>query len=199
MFTDICNALPKEWGYILFDYNRIEGKDLYLRSYNQQVRMLQAVCEWAIGQGSTASIVGHSLGAVVGAIAQPKNVRKLILLAPPVHTSRSRAFWESYPGARWQKDTLVVPRKDGTVTHIHEAFFVEGESFNPLDAIIECAKGSTVEVVQALEEDILRHTENYDLLAHNPLLTLTRMHGNHNFDAPHRASLVGHVIKSLTA
>lgn len=48
LFTDIASSLPDKFGYALFDFNVVDGDNVYLRSYSEQVIALKSVIAMAV-------------------------------------------------------------------------------------------------------------------------------------------------------
>ena len=198
MFSELAESFDSDWGVLLFDYNDINGNNVSLRPYSVQQAMLKTVLEYVKDQYKTIVVVGHSMGAItVGLLDSPIPVLS-ILLAPPVHGPRPNAdsAWAARPGAYYEGDMLIVPRKDGTISHIPQAFFDESALVDCPQVLEHYARHANVFIIQALEEDILSHTENYQRLQIDQT-RLIALHGNHNFDSPHRAELKSTIYKLL--
>jgi len=198
MFTDITQGLPADFGYILFDYNYIDGSHVHLRGYNEQTEMLRAVLDFAVKKTESVHVIGHSMGAITVSLLGDMRFQNVVLLAPPVSTSRSRKYFNEYPGAyRDHNNILAIPRKDGTTTHVPDSFFDDAEKVDPIAVMSAYAQKHPVVIVQAKDEDVLSHTENYDHLATADGVELIRINGNHNFDPPHRLELVAAINQLL--
>ena len=198
MFTDIANALPKEWGYVMFDYNHLNEQEVTLAPYSKQVEMLRHVIEFAAKHSPTVHLIGHSMGAITASLLSSLVPEKVILLAPPLHgpSKSSHNSWAERPGAHYEGTTLIVPRRDGTTSRIPQQFFDEAKSVDCLRSISRYAEQKKLTVIQALEEDIIKDTELYDTLI-NDTLDLIKLSGNHNFDSPHRTKLLSKIADIL--
>lgn len=198
MFTDISKALPSGWGYILFDYNYVQGTDVYLSSYSDQVKKLSAVLKFAAEKSDTVHLIGHSMGSITASLLASTVPSKVILLAPPVHLPRksSNNSWAERPGAHYEGDTLIVPRKDGTTSHIPQIFFDEANAVDCVETMKEYSLIRSCTLVQAENEDIVGDLERYSLLS-TETIQLIAIPGNHNFDPPHRQQLINTVLDLL--
>ena len=111
LFTDIASSLPTHFGYILFDYNKIENlsgrEHVHLRSYSEQVQILGSVLGIAKGKSSTVYLVGHSMGSVTISLLKDADVHKVILLAPPLSTTSGRRYFSEYPGAHRDNNNIL--------------------------------------------------------------------------------------------
>jgi pimeloyl-ACP methyl ester carboxylesterase len=200
LFTKIATSLPNNFGYVLFDYNTIDGENVYLRTYSEQAAVLKTVLSMVSGMTDKIYVIGHSMGAITASILAEVNITKSILLAPPVTSSSGRKYFNEYLGAyRDKDDVLVVPRKDGTTTHVTDKFWDEAESIDPIVAMLDYSKKCDLTVIRAIDEDILRHTENYTLLSDNRGIRLVELPGNHNFDPPNQNLLIETILDILAS
>lgn len=198
MFTDISNSLPPSWGYILFDYNHVKGTDVYLSSYSDQAKKLSAVLKFAAEKSDTVHLIGHSMGSITASLLASTVPSKVILLAPPVHLPRksSNNSWAERPGAHYEGDVLIVPRKDGTTSHIPQSFFDEANNVDCVETMKRYSLIRSCTVVQAEGEDIISDLDRYSLLSTENIRLIT-IPGSHNFDPPHRQQLIDTVIDLL--
>lgn len=63
MFTDIKQSLPRNFGSIMFDFNKVSGKDVYLSSIKEQVEIMRGIIENAKTDfpDKKLNIVAHSM------------------------------------------------------------------------------------------------------------------------------------------
>lgn len=200
LFTKIAASLPNNFGYVLFDYNSTDGEHVYLRTYSEQAAVLKTVFSTVHRMTDKIYVIGHSMGAITASILAEVSTTKSILLAPPVTSSSGRKYFNEYLGAYRDKDNvLVIPRKDGTTTHVTDNFWDEAESIDPIAAMLDYGKKSDLTVIRAMNEDILRHTENYTLLSNNQAIKLVELPGNHNFDPPNQNLLIDTILDILAS
>jgi pimeloyl-ACP methyl ester carboxylesterase len=202
LFTDIASALPEDWGYVLFDYNKIEMIDnklhVFLRGYTEQTTILLSILECAKNYATNISLVGHSMGCMtISLVADPKP-NHVVLLAPPVGTTSGRLYFNEYTGAhRDSNNVLVIPRKDGTITHVPDSFWDDAEKYFPPDVYTAYAEKHELTMIQAKEEDVLKHVDNYELFETTERVQLLRLPGDHNFSGDARSGLLRTVTQLI--
>ncbi len=198
MFSQLAAALPEDFGYILFDYNEISGTDVKVEPYSRQIQKLDLITKFAREKSSEVYLIGHSMGCITACILGFKYDRT-VFLAPPVHRlkpAKQGNRWEGYPGAHWQDDILIVPRRDGTTTHMPKAFFEEARDISAFEQIVLYSQINPITIIEALQEDILADTVNYrDLPKAN--IELLAIPGDHNFSGPDRVNSVELVLELI--
>ena len=199
MFPELKSALPKQWGSVLFDLYRPENNHVHVTTIEDQVKRLHRVLENTAQKapGATIHLVAHSMGGIVTALAKPAAEGKIILLAPPTRFGgRMKQYFSQYPGATIEGEEIVVPRKDGSVTHIPYAFFDQTANINPIMEIKAYAAEHPLHVVSASNDEVLKDTD-YESLEGAPGVTLTALPADHNFTGENRAQLVKQVCGIL--
>jgi pimeloyl-ACP methyl ester carboxylesterase len=142
MFTDIVKALPADYGYVLFDYYEIAEKTINISTFDDQQRMLLSIIAWLSEQADVRdiSLVAHSMGCVVAAMAQPPDISKAVMLAPPLHISdRTREYFTTKFGAEQRGGLWVIPRRDGTTSYVPELLFDEIEQIDAQQVLLDYA------------------------------------------------------------
>ncbi len=87
MFTQIAETFP-EHTFVFFDYNTIlENGDIEVSPLNEQTEKLQQKLDEQQGE---VFLLAHSQGCIVAGLAALDDVKKVILLAPPVEMSMER-------------------------------------------------------------------------------------------------------------
>jgi len=201
MFTDIAESLPNGFGFVLFEYNMPEGDKLRLTSLSDQVARLKQVIAWARQQPGveSISIVAHSKGCTVTALAQPDNVGSVIMLTPPLHVgSGTMTMFTTRPGAVRDGDTWSIPRSDGTTSLVDQAVFDEMATVNGENVVIDYAEKRPLHVVAAGDDRILPN-QDYSRVAACPGVTLDVIPvASHDFAGAARQPLVHLVTQYLT-
>lgn len=201
MFTDVANYLKPDYTSVLFDLNQVEGAVVTLRTLSEQASILKQVIAWAREQYPKAGIhiVAHSMGGMVTALAGETDLGQVILLAPPTRSGgdSTRRYFMAYEGAKLEDRTLTVPRKDGTTTVISLDYFDDMERYNPAQLIMDYAATKPLSVVEALEEDVIRHAD-YSVFEAKPGVDLQAIHGDHNFTGDDRDGLLELVDELLS-
>lgn len=202
MFTEICQNLPDGYGYVLFDYNDSDDEKhtVRLTDFTEQIEKLQKVLTWTVTQRGvkSLSIIAHSMGCVVTALARPKSLEKLILLAPPTSIGeRTRQYFTAKKGAEKQDNMWVVPRNDGTVSVIPETLFDQYEAVDAEAELQKLATRTTYTLIAAGADEVIPDA-NYGALVPNPRVHFVSIAGaSHDFDKSARQPLLDAVVSTL--
>lgn len=195
MFTEIARSLPDGYGYILFDYNEVDDENHTIRitDFAEQVVMLQKILAWTVAQNGvrSVSIVAHSMGCIVTALAGPQNTGELILLAPPTSIGeRTRRHFTTKKDAEKHDGMWVVPRSDGTVSIIPETLFDQYEAVDAAAVLQELAALHPYTLVAAGADEVLTDA-HYDALAANPRIDFINIaNASHDFERGARQQLL---------
>lgn len=193
MFTEIAAKLPDGFGYVLFDYNTQEGDKLRLTNLSDQVIRLTRVISCTRQQPGVKhlTIIAHSKGCIVTALAEPKDVAGVIMLAPPLHIgSGTRTRFTTRPGATRQGDTWSVPRSDGTTSLIDEAVFAEMDTIDGEQAVLSYAQMQPLYVIAAGDDRILPNQDYAKVAACTGTIFATVEGASHDFEGAARQPLV---------
>lgn len=197
LMTDIAAALP-ECEHILFDYNEYDEntKTMTVSPLNVQIDKLKAQLD-ALGDDATIDLVAHSQGCVVAAIAKPKNVRKMLFLAPPDSLDKDKLvnFFGSRPGS--VIDTVGesrIPRRDGTTTIVPAKYWESIEAPNVIRFYNHLPEHSVVKFYIANEDEVLGIT-NFDQT--DQAIELIQLPGNHDFNGEYRGALVSLITEQV--
>jgi pimeloyl-ACP methyl ester carboxylesterase len=130
LFTDIVKALPRGWGYVLFDFDQFDSSknELHVIGFAERLRRLQAVIDWTVQQDGVGEVhaIGHSLGAVTLASLAPAAVEKFVLLAPPLVLGlRFAERFTKRETTTHEGHTWTIPRSDGTTTIVDDEQLAE--------------------------------------------------------------------------
>lgn len=180
---------------VAFDYNiiDIEHNILTVRPLHEQAQMLQDQIDTVLKHDKQAEItlICHSQGCVVAALARPKCIVQAILLTPPgkVSAKRMQEFFARRPGASKERDgTLVVPRRDGSTTRIPQPFIDDLKNINPLKEYGKLAMQTRTIVIIAGQDEVLR--KPVDLTRYAETIQTLTIDGDHNFTDQYRSSLI---------
>lgn len=199
MFTEIKDSLPKDWGYVLFDFYDISGEDVFIISISQQLKLLNEILNEVSSENKTARvhIIAHSKGCVITALAMPNIDGKVILLAPPETFGKNlQDYFEKYPGAKKTKSSLLIPRKDGTITHIPNKYFLESAQIQPEVEILKLSKHKKMIIFQTTEDEVIGRTL-YTKLQGNPNIEIIPIISDHNFTGDNRKRLINQLKELL--
>lgn len=187
LFTDIAAAFG-DCEFKMFDYDdyRPNG-DATVRSLPERVKLLQAQIDAVEGE---IFLLCHSLGCVVGSMADLSKVDKVVLLAPPEHISSKRFIdWlqSEREGTKLdQGGALVLPRSDGSTTRIPKEFLDSADAANPMDLYQKLADSKPTVVIRALSDELVGLTK-VDEMKNAQLIDID---SDHNFTGENRQKLI---------
>lgn len=199
MFVDIKESLPKTWGTILFDLSDVNGIDVYISPISQQIEKLRHVITDVKEKDSNAKIhiIAHSMGCIITALLKPEITGKILLLAPPESFGLNlQTYFENYPGAIKIDTEIVVPRKDGTRTHIPLGYFVESQKLNAQAEMKRLSERHPYILVQTTKDEVIGDT-TYDKLQHNKNINIFQLSSDHNFTGNNRKKLLSLIRENL--
>lgn len=155
MFTQIADAFP-QYNSVLFDYNTIlENGDIEVAPLDLQAMILQQKVN---EQPGDVIIIAHSQGCIIAGMIDLRNVKKVILLAPPVEMSMQRVIDKlmKKPGAEINLNgTSKLPRSDGTVTHISKEYVQSVSHVSPVDLYASIAQKTNATIVRCVDDEVL--------------------------------------------
>lgn len=193
MFTEIAANLPEGFGYVLFDYNRPEGDKLRLTNLSDQVTRLTSVIAWVRQQPGVehVTIISHSKGCIVTALAKPQEIAAVIMLAPPLQPgSGTREYFTTRPGTVKQGSTWIVPRSDGTTSLIDEAVFAEMDTLDGEQVVLSYAQTQPLYIIAAGDDRVLPD-QDYAKVAACPGTAFDSLPGaSHDFQGAARQPLI---------
>ncbi len=203
LFTDIIAALPRGWGYVLFDFDGFDEvtNQQHIVGFEARLNTLDAVLHWAKAQEGVEKVhlVGHSIGALTIASLAPEDIGSLILLAPPL--SLGSRFVDTFikrSGASHKGDQWTIPRTDGTITIINDSALAELMSVDAEGEISKLALFRPYSVILPADDQILPD-EDYTEIITMPSVTMFGVDkANHDFSGENRAELVELLIAQLT-
>lgn len=201
LFTAIADAIP-EAEHIMFEYDlRDENGNTIAETFSNRKDKLIAKYSELRSQEPDAIIdlVCHSQGCLVAALAELENVRKTIMLTPPIYLEDGGEKREKYlekPTVKELPDgTLAIKRRDGSTTLIKQNYWddfgvvVDSERlYNTLSKVTDLT------AIRATKDEILQNNSynNFD----NSIKTMD-VEGNHSFDdeaRPRIAKVVREII-----
>lgn len=202
MFIDIVKALPKGWGYVLFDYDQYIEADNQLLAIgsDERVACLQAVRDWAQQQTDvqTVHMIGHSIGALSIAVLAPDLPGAVILLAPPLSLgSRLAARYTNRLAAHHDGHTWYFPRSDGTTTVIDDEQLAEIMSIDAEGQLAKLALFRPYTVVLAGADEVSPDADYTALITMPSVTVLGIDQAGHDFEGRSREELVTLTVELL--
>lgn len=199
MYTDIANALPDHFGSVLFDLYRIEGEDVHITSPSEQLQRIRDVISFVRQAKPDAKLhlIAHSMGCPISALANVSGIETVIFLAPAAKFSGgTQKYFERYPNARMENDTLIIPRKDGTLTNIPMSFFDELKELDAQGLMVEYAATRPLTVIRATEDGVLADI-SYEQLEASEDIQIVDIPANHNFEGESRQKMIETILPML--
>lgn len=198
MFTDIVESLPDGWGSVLCDLYDIDGDSVHILSISEQAKRAQDIYK-EISESrpeATIHLLAHSMGCIVAIEANLNINGRIVLLAPPSTFGGNALedYFTQYPGAEKQADKLVVPRKDGTISHIPYTFFKQMAQTDPIETVYAFAKQHQLVVIAAEDDELVDITEYASFREDAKIISLP---GDHNFTGENRRELIACIQKEL--
>lgn len=199
LFTDIASVFPDAVS-ILFDYNIPDrtANTLTVRRPSEQKDILLAEIAAAKEKFPEASIdiVAHSLGCIIVALAAPKNIRRVIFLAPPPEMkSASLSRFAGRPGSIINPEGLSrLARRDGSFTLVPATFWKERESINPIALFNSLTEQTKVTIIRAKQDEVVSRS---DMPGLSPKIQIIDIDGDHDFRFESRKGLLTTLKKFL--
>jgi hypothetical protein len=185
MFTDIAAAIPGV-RFETFDYNKADGVgNMTVQPLPEQVATLNAKLADA---GGEVTLLCHSQGCVIAAMADLDRVTDVIFLAPPENLSVARLarIFGTRPGAVFDPAGMSsLPRRDGTTTYVGKEYMesIAGVDVRQLFAALATKRPTAI--VRAADDEVVGVTEFPGVAAR--IITLP---GGHDFADGARSALI---------
>jgi hypothetical protein len=203
LFTDIAAALGPNIFPVMFDYNDFndEARTMTIKPFSQQVAIFNQQLQLLRRDhpGVPISVVAHSQGCIIAALAKPAGLDRVILLAPgeTFNIKRmERSFTERLKPERLPDGTVKLSRRDGSSILIPPDYEPELRPVDPPEEYNDLATRSRVTLIRAAQDDILgRHVDDSRL---SEAITIVSVDGDHNFNGEARPKLVETVKRLLT-
>jgi len=189
LFIDIAQSLGSDVLPVLFDYNDIDeaNRTMTTKPFSQQAAILNRHIEQARQDYPDAriSLVAHSQGCIVAAVAEPQGLEQVILLAPAESFSVKRlekAFTERLKPEHLPDGSVRIPRRNGSYIVIPATFRPEIEHIDPPERYNRLAKLAPTTLIRAAQDDILgKHVDDSRLSSD---IKVIKLDGDHNFTDP---------------
>lgn len=194
MFTQIANNFP-DYNAVLFDYNTVlNDGDIEVAPLNEQASILQRQLN---EQSDEITLIAHSQGCIVTGLVQLNNVKKVILLAPPVEMSMQRVVDKlmKKPGAEINLEGMSrLPRSDGTITHISKDYIESVNGIDPISLYNRIASSVETVIIRCTNDEVLGLT-NVDEVQNAKHVDIM---GDHDFNGEARSQLMAVLTEELS-
>lgn len=202
LFTAISRALP-DVKNVLFDYNPIHEKSntLTAEPLDAQVQKLRKVLNNTRAEypGAIIDLVCHSQGCVVAALLKPRDIRKIIMLTPPVDISEETVVQQLGTHMEAPIDVTVrtrVPRSDGSTTVIHPEYWQSLAGIEPVKLYNRLAKFTALRIMSAKQDEVLGDSSFEGL---EPSISHVTLEGDHNFKDEESRKRVVYILQKELA
>jgi len=201
LFTAIARTFPGATS-ILFDYNPIHDKSntLTAKPLAEQSRKLRKVINTARAEypGAVIDLVCHGQGCVVAAILKPRDIRKIIMLAPPQDVSEETLIRQlSKPEVAIDTTTRTrISGSDGSTTVIHPEYWQSLAGVKPVKLYNRMARFTALRLMSARSDELLGEQKFEEL---EPSVSAVTLDGNHYFTDPESRKRVIHILQKELA
>ena len=187
MFTELAERLLDDHLIILFDYVDIDEKgNTTAHPLTEQSDMLQAVLRYVSETlaPQELQIVAHSQGCLVVSIANPDNVKRVVLVSPPLNAPNLQRMQETFgarEGTHIIKDGVsTIKRSDGKLTYIPAEFWSDTTGMSPVELYDHLSDRTDVYFIRAKHDHVLPD-QDYSAVAGMENITYIELDGNHDF------------------
>ncbi len=193
LFTDIASALGTAYEYVFFDYNDINEAEhtITVPPFSTQVRRLQAATKGI----QHYTLICHSQGCIIGALAELRGVENVILLAPPLELDIERLIEDFSSRDEVKIDQAGVStltRRDGTTTQVTAEFWKELKTTEPPTLYSALAEKVDVVIINAGNDEVLGE-QDLRLLNDSNIVVHTIPAANHSFSGQARKDLISKI------
>lgn len=194
LFTDIASSLDN-FQHVMFDYNQIneQNNTLTVTPLHEQTETLKSQYDTLRDKYPNAIIdlVCHSQGCVVAGLANLRDVRKTILLAPPTHFLGSEAKLKQMSereGTVVENGVVSYPRRDGSTTIIKQDYWQSRDKISdPIALYNQLSQETELTIIEALNDEVLGESD-YSALSDKVLHV--QQEANHDFTNEARSALL---------
>lgn len=202
MFTSIAQGLPRDWGYVMFDYDSFDAvkNEQMVNGFAERLRRLQAVIDWTHQQADVSQVhaIGHSLGAITLASLAPEKVETFLLLAPPL--TLGLHFAEPYtkrPTSKHDGHTWSIPRSDGSTTVVDDDKLAELINVDAEGELSKLAMFHPFTIILAETDQVLPDADYTGLITMASVRMESIERADHDFSGVARQQMVDLVINQL--
>jgi hypothetical protein len=203
-FTDIAAALGPSILPVLFDYNDFDAanRTMTILPLKQQAAILEAQLVKVRHDHPNVpiTIIGHSQGSIVVALADLGEVRQVILLTPISGFSTKplqRPFANLIKPVRLPDGTVRIPKRDGSAILIPPGYQPERADIIPYKEYNALATHTDLTIIHAAEDDIIDGSKAQDVRLSDTIKVII-LPGDHNFTGAARVHLIETIQKTIS-
>ena len=194
LFSDIAKNIP-EVESVLFDYYIVneQAKTLTIIPFSEQVIKLNEIIlkTRKANPDAIIDLICHSQGTIVAALAKPKGVRKIIMLAPPfdMDVERSLKKYQTMPGSIINLEGMskLPTSTDGLERIVPSTYWIERLLIKPFAIYNKLAEETDVISIEANQDQVVPKVNLKEL---SKKIKLDPIDGNHNFSGKGRIILI---------
>jgi len=202
LFTAIDRTLPDTMG-VMFDYNPINEKSntITAKQLPEQALKLRKVINNLRAEYPNAvlDLVCHSQGCVVAGILKPRDIRKIIMIAPPEDVSEATLIEQFGTRKGIEIDVSVrtrLARSDGSTTVIHPEYWQSLAGIEPVSLYNRLARFTQLRIINARQDQVLGAVSFKEL---DPTISAVTLDGNHDFDDEEARNRLLYILKKELA
>lgn len=197
LFTDIAKSLGDDFEHIMFDFNTFneEKWNMVVEPLDTQAEKLQSQIDGLnIQSEDKMTIVAHSQGCIVAALANPTDISRLIFITPPdsIDIARMKNFFGNRPGSIVNDQEFTTPRRDGTTTTIPKRYWEAAESIDVIGLYKNLNKNMKTTFYVASDDEVLGVT---DFSSVSDRIDLEVLPGNHDFTGEYRKEFLRRIVE----
>jgi predicted esterase YcpF (UPF0227 family) len=200
LFVDIAFALPC-FEHVMFDYNEKDqtNNTLIVPSLDiQKSELLNQLEKVRVANPEAEiSIICHSQGCAVAAMAEPTGLKRAIFLAPPTDFDNQKSIerFRKRPGAIVDINGITsFPRRDGSTTILNADYWTSRENIDLTALYSEFAKSTEITIIQATEDEVLGDTKVAEL---NNRANIIKFKSDHDFTGEYRKDIIKTLVKIM--
>jgi predicted esterase YcpF (UPF0227 family) len=200
LFADIAAMLPN-YEHILFDYNSKDefANTLTVPSLDLQKHELLKQIFKVREENSDAeiSLICHSQGCAVAAMAEPFGIKHIIFLAPPTDFDNWKSIerFGKRPGAIVDINGITsFPRRDGSTTILKADYWKSRENVDLIAIYALLAQNTKLTIVKSTQDEVLGDTSFSEL---HDLAKIIELTSDHDFTGENRKSMLDIVVRII--
>lgn len=197
MFTEIAAALSAEGvKCVLVDLNiKDSSGNIIANTFSKQAELLRKT--YVENKGNEVSLMCHSQGCIIAALANLEGIKKTIFLAPPVETDNSKTieYFKKNPLTRINLDgESRLARRDGTFTIVSSEYWRQKEELDLESLYRDYVLHNEVVVVKASLDEVISN-QSTDVIFKTAEVTSV-LEADHDFTGRSRVALIS-LLKRL--
>jgi hypothetical protein len=201
LFTGIAQGLQLD-SPIMFDYGSRNGQEVTFPPLREQAKMLEEKLREVFAEDPKAepTLICHSQGCVVAALANTTGVKRAIFLAPPMRLDLEwlKDFFGSREGSVVRIDgESRLMRRDGTTTVVGPEYWKDLREVDPIEVYNDMAQPVDITMIIASQDEVLGDDAFSATGALSEKIGVRELAGNHDFTGTSRSVLISLLQEEL--